>query len=210
MTRSAPAGLTVGVLAAAGSVAWGRTRRRHRAAAAAAATVEVVFALAAELRAGRPPAAALAVAAGAGGPLAGPLGESAAAVGAGAVASAELRRLAEIPGCGAFAAVAAAWEVTEQVGGPVADVLDRVGHALDDDDQHARSVAALLAGPRATMMMLAVLPLAGIALAQSLGAQPLRLLLHQPVGWGLLAAATGLDLLGLAGATWLTRTALRG
>jgi tight adherence protein B len=166
----------------------------------------VTYALAAELRSGRPPGAALAAAAAAGGPLAGPLAEAAAAAAAGAAASDELRRLARHPGCSGLSALAAAWEVTERVGGPIADVLDRLGESLDAEAEADRAIAAILAGPRATMLLLAVLPAFGVVLGQSIGAAPVALLLHRPLGWGLLAAAAVLDVAGLV---WIERLARR-
>jgi tight adherence protein B len=54
-----------------------------------------------------------------------------------------------------------------------------------------------MAGPRATMALLAGLPLLGIVLGQSVGAHPLDLLLHHPLGWGLLASAVVLDATGV-------------
>lgn len=186
-----------------------RLRRRRAARLRAAAVVDVVFALAAELRAGRPPSDALRAVSASGGPLADLLAAVALSARAGGSASAELRRLAAVPGCSALAGVAAAWSVTERVGGPVADVLDRVGRALDDDEQHRRSVEALLAGPRTTMLLLAALPLVGIALAHSLGAHPLRLLTHDRVGWSLAAGAAVLDAAGVAWARALARAAAR-
>lgn len=184
-------------------------RRRRETRRRAAAVVDVVFALAAELRAGRPPADALRAVSVSAGPLADPLAGVARSARAGGSASAELRRLSAVPGCSALAGVAAAWSVTERVGGPVADVLDRVGRALDDDEQHRRSLEALLAGPRTTMLLLAALPLVGIALAHSLGAHPLQLLMHDRVGWALAAGAAVLDGVGVAWTRALARAAAR-
>ena len=69
-----------------------------------------------------------------------------------------------------------------------------------------RQVAAALAGPRASAALLALLPLAGVALAAGLGARPLHVLLHTPLGVGCLLLGAALDLLGL---WWTTRIVAR-
>jgi tight adherence protein B len=168
----------------------------------ASACVELVFALAAELRAGRPPAEALRAAGRCVAPLSTEIEQAAAEVLAAGDAAGVLERLARVPGCGALRAVAAAWSVTERAGGPVADVLDRLGESLDATADVERTMQAALAGPRSTVVLLAFLPLLGIALGQSIGANPLTLLLHRPVGWALSGVAM---LLELAGVMW-TRT----
>jgi tight adherence protein B len=182
-----------------------RALRRRREAEVA----EIVFGLAAELRAGRPPGRALALVASCSTYLRRELTDAAAAVDAGASAATEIRRVAEIPGCAGLRAVAAAWVVTESAGGPIADVLDRLGQVLDVERQHRAALDAALAGPRATMLLLAALPLFGLCLGQALGAQPLGLLLQRPLGWGLLAAGVGLDAVGVAWTRLLVRRALR-
>jgi tight adherence protein B len=60
------------------------------------------------------------------------------------------------------------------------------------------------------MMLLATLPALGLALGQGIGAHPLQLLLHRPLGWALLAAAAVLDLLGVVVTQSIARRALRG
>ena len=187
------------------------SRRRHRrtVAAAEAATVEAVFALAAELRSGQPPARALATVASQSGVLAQPLQSAAAAVVAGVPAGDELRRLAQRPGCSGFAGVGAAWDVTSSIGGPVADVLDRLGEVLDAEQQARSALAAAMAGSRATMALLASLPAFGLVMGQALGAHPVHMLLHQPLGWMLLTAAGVMDTVGVVWTSVIMRRALR-
>ena len=187
-----------------------RRRRRRRAAMRRAdECVETVLALAAEMRAGRPPSRALALVAASAAELREPLHRASVAVDAGASAAAELRHVASLPGCAGLRNVAAAWEVTEEAGGPVADVLDRLGDVLDADAQTRAALAAALAAPRATIVLLAALPVVGVALGESLGARPLHLLLHRPLGWALLSAAVALDLIGVSWTGLLVRRALR-
>jgi len=195
------------VVAVGLAVATGVLRRRRRGQLVESrrqASVDVVYALAAELRSGRPPAQALAAVAEVAGPLALPLQEAAAAARAGADAADELDVLAGTPGCAALRGVAAAWRVTQDAGGPVADVLDRLGRALDASVERRLALEAALAAPRATAALLAALPLLGVALGESAGAHPLTLLLHRALGWALLAGAVLLDAVGVL---WVSRLA---
>lgn len=202
--------LTAGVGAVTAGVGWGlrEHRRRQVRRLRQDAVAEVVFALAAELRAGRTPAQAIAGAASSSGVLRHELTLAARAVRAGVPAAEPLRTLATVAGCEAMAAVGAVWQVTERAGGAVADVLDRLGRTLDADAADRRSLEALLAGPRASMMLLAGLPALGLAMAQSAGARPIHLLLHRPLGWALLAGAAVLETVGLLWSRRLVRGAL--
>jgi tight adherence protein B len=182
-----------------------RRGRRHARRLRQDAVAEVVFALAAELRAGRTPAQAFESAALSTRVLREPLTAASRAIRAGATAADPLRTVAQLPGCDAFAAVAAVWQVTEQAGGAVADVLDRLGQTIDADAADRRNFEAVLAGPRASMALLAALPALGLAMAQSAGARPLRLLFHRPIGWALLGAALLLEVVGLAWSRRLVR-----
>lgn len=175
----------------------------------AAATVEVSFALAGELRAGRTPEQALAAVAGVAGPLCPVLQAAGIAASVGADPAEELARGALLPGAERLRYVAAAWSVADSAGGRVAVVLERLSEAMDSDDEVRRELDAAMAGPRATMTLLAGLPLLGLALGQAVGAHPLQLLLHRPLGWGLLAAAATLDALGVVITRTIARVALR-
>ncbi|HEX4655702.1 MAG TPA: type II secretion system F family protein [Mycobacteriales bacterium] len=195
------------------SSAGGRSRRlldrRGMRGRQEAEVAEVVFALAAELRAGRPPGRALALVASCSTYLRRELSAAATAVEAGASAATELRQVAQIPGCAGLRGVAAAWEVTESAGGAVADVLERLGEVLDVERQNRADLDAALAAPRATMLLLAALPVFGLALGQSLGARPLGVLFHRPLGWAMLATGAALDGVGVAWTRLLVRRALR-
>ena len=188
-----------------GAAAVRRQSRRVAARARCDAVVDVVFALAAELRAGQPAAAALSAVAAQAGPLSDPLARAAAAVRGGATATGELARIGELDGCASLRPVAYVWDVTERTGGAVADVLDRLGDALEADDRNRLALDAALAGPRTTMVLLACLPGLGLLLGQSTGAHPLHLLLHTRVGWGLSLAAAAFDAVGLVWASRISR-----
>ena len=202
--------LTAGAGAVTAAVGWG-LRQRHRGQVRRLreeAVAEVVFALAAELRAGRTPAQAMAGAAAGAGVLHRELVVAARAVRAGVPAAEPLRTLATVAGCEAMGAVGAVWQVTEQAGGAVADVLERLGRTLDADAADRRSFEAILAGPRASMLLLAGLPALGLVMAQSAGARPVHLLLHRPLGWTLFAGAAVLEVVGLLWSRRLVRGAL--
>lgn len=192
--------IILGIVAGA-ALGWQRFRRRRRVAQrreeAATAVVEVTYALAAELRAGRTPAEALLAVTDVAGPLATALHSAYGAVMVSGDAAVELAAAAAMPGAERLRPVAAAWAVATSAGGQIAVVLERLSVAMDEEAELGRELDAALAGPRATMVLLAGLPAVGLMLGQSVGASPLQLLLHRPLGWGLLAAAGVLDALGV-------------
>jgi tight adherence protein B len=193
------------------AVMWLRERRRSaaRRVARETAVVEVTFALAAELRAGRTTREALAATAETAGPLRSVLAAAAASVDVGGSASAELEAGADLPGAERLRTIAATWRVTEAAGGRVALVLERLGEAMDREDALRREMQAAMAAPQATMMMLAALPLVGLGLGEAIGANPLHLLIYKPLGWGLLAGAAIFDTAGILISKRIAKRALR-
>jgi tight adherence protein B len=171
--------------------------------------VEVTVALAGELRAGRTPAEALAAVGDLAGPLRAALRNAHAAVLLGADPADELARAAALPGAAGLRGVAAAWTVAAVAGGRIAVVLERLSESMDSDIELRQELAAAMAGPRATMVLLGALPALGVALGQAVGAHPLRLLIHRPLGWALLGVAAILDLLGVVVTGAIARLALR-
>lgn len=169
---TALSGWSIGVAAAVGCwcVAWvvRRNLRRRTAARARAEVVTSCHVLAGLLRVGLVPAAALRSAAG-DAPL---LAEAAATAALGGEASAALRRRAEAPGCEGLAAVANAWELAEFTGASMTASLDAVTARLAADAELRQTVASELSAPRATSRMLAVLPIAGLAVGYALGGDP--------------------------------------
>ncbi len=230
---AAGAGLLLGgpalaVLAAA-TVLAARHLRRRRGQMTARSTeraraVEALSALAVELRAGRPSEQALAAAAEvATGPFRRVLraGRSAASVGI----DVPYAMLAGLDGAGpaggsgragdvaeqtavpeAVRGLAACWQVCSGTGSSLAPAVERLADGLRDRQTQQQAVAAELAGPQATAAVLAVLPLGGVALAASLGADPLYVLLRTPLG--LLCLVLGLLLDGL-GLWWTARLVAR-
>lgn len=218
---TAPAGALLGLVtwspvpvlagvAAAPLIGRALRRRAVRAAdARAAAAVEALCGtLAADLRAGRPPHAALAEAVGtAGWQESAELAEAAhllssAARFGGDVPQALRTAAGQRPGLRGLAAVAACWQVAVDGGAGLAAALDRVAAALRAEADQREDLRAQLAGPRSTAVLLALLPLFGLVLGSALGADPSRVLLHTPTG---LACLTGGVLLEAAGLGWTAR-----
>lgn len=98
----------------------------------------------------------------------------------------------------------AVWRLAEQTGAPAAELVERIEADARAGDRSRASAAAQAAGARATAMLLAALPLGGIALGYAIGTDPLRVLLHTPIGAGCTAAAIALQLAGMA---WADRLA---
>lgn len=98
--------------------------------------------------------------------------------------------------------LAACWDVAELSGAPLSRLLSRYASALEAelDADAARQTA--LAGPRATVKLLAWLPLFGLGLGLLMGVDPLGILLGTPVGFGALTAGA---LLMVVGRFWSQR-----
>ncbi|SEE63674.1 tight adherence protein B [Streptomyces sp. 2112.3] len=172
----------------------------HARGGRSAAVIGLCAAVAGELRAGRQPAQAL-LAAGAPG-----LGAAGSAVMAaaryGGDVPRELRAAARLPGAGGLAGMAACWQVAVEGGAGLASGLERIAAGLRAQRDQRDDLRAQLAGPRATALMLALLPAGGLLMGSALGADPLRVLLHTPAGWGCLAVGGLLEWCGVA---WTAR-----
>ncbi|WP_037864295.1 type II secretion system F family protein [Streptomyces sp. NRRL S-237] len=181
---------------------WLRVRARQRARTARAAEVVALCgAVVGELRAGAQPGQALTAAmrrtaVGPGGPGAAEAGVLAAAAFGGDVPGA-LRQAAREPGAEGLAGMAACWRVSVDGGAGLAAGLERLEGALRAERDRQESLRAQLAGARSTVLVLALLPLVGLLIGTGLGADPLRVLLHTPMGWGCLLAGGVLEALGL-------------
>ncbi|WP_443076697.1 type II secretion system F family protein [Streptomyces sp. TRM 70361] len=185
-----------------------RRERRRAGEAREAAVVELCSALVGELRAGRTPERAL-LAVGMPGFGDGGAAALAAARFGGDVPEA-LRQAARQEGAGGLAGVAACWQVAVDEGAGLADGLDRVAGALRAERDQREELRAQLAGPRATALVLALLPVFGLLLGTAMGARPLHVLLHSPAGWACLAGAGALEWAGLAWVARIIRTAEKG
>ncbi|MDX6298507.1 MAG: tight adherence protein [Nocardioidaceae bacterium] len=173
-----------------------RSRRRHQRG-----VIRFCDALSAELRGGLPALTALERSC-AGEPELAPV-VSAARLGADVPAA--LRGCGGVPGAQGLRAVAAAWEVAGTSGAAFAGVLERVAAGLRSDEDARAEVEAALGPPRATAKMLAVLPLFGLGLGSSMGADPVGFLVASQ--WGLGCLLVGI-VLSLAGLWWVERLAV--
>lgn len=93
--------------------------------------------------------------------------------------------------------LAALWQVSEGSGSALAAALERLLDGAVQSARLRREVAGQLAGPRATMRVLAVLPVVGIGMGLLMGANPIGFLLGTVWGWGCLVAAVVLEILGV-------------
>jgi tight adherence protein B len=98
--------------------------------------------------------------------------------------------------------VTAALEVALRCGAPIADVLGRARSDVADRIATARELASAVSGARASAVMLAALPVLGVAMGVGLGAAPLQVLFGTAAGHALLAV--GAVLTG-AGVLWTER-----
>lgn len=103
---------------------------------------------------------------------------------------------------GAVDQLAKAWHVSAKHGVALADVLDATRRDLDQRAAFARQVHARMAGPRASAMVLAVLPVLGVLLGEFSGARPFHVLTNTTAGQFLLALGA---VLGAAGVWWTQR-----
>ncbi len=102
------------------------------------------------------------------------------------------------------AQVSAAWSLAARHGVPLADILGAVHRDVEATARAARQLDARLAGARAGAVVLALLPLAGLALGEVMGAAPLGVLTSTPGGAMVFAVGAGLLLAGVAWTSRLT------
>ncbi len=194
--------LLLGAAAATGLATVQRRRRATRDERERTRAVEACTALAHELRAGRTQAEALAVAAALaeGGSQAALRAADAAVRLGGDVPALLLQpRATAVPEV--LRGLAACWQVCGHAGSGLSAAVDRLADALRARRAQERSVEAALAGAHATAVLLALLPLAGVGLGAALGARPLHVLLHTPLGVACLALGLALEFVGM----WWTR-----
>ncbi|MGW3308827.1 type II secretion system F family protein [Streptomyces sp. NPDC001073] len=170
------------------------------------AVIALCSTLAGEVRAGRQPGEALLRAA----QDSGGLGEAQAGVLAAARFGGDvpgaLTSAARQPGAEGLLGLAACWRVAVDQGAGLAAGLDRLEGALRADRDQRADLRAQLAGARATVVMLAGLPVLGLLLGAAMGADPLRVLLHSGAGLACLVVGGLLEGLGL----WWAMRIVRG
>ena len=178
-------------------------RRRRRASGQSPEEVEAGLAellalVAAPLRAGVSPSSSVAAAASAvaGDPVVGDLTRRLAAAGRAGDDVAEVWR-GYGPGGDAAAFVARAWALSERTGAPLADALGAAEQVLRARRRTRQRLDSAAAGPRASMVVLALLPLSGPVVGLACGISLRELFLQSPLA----LASLGLGLL-LAGVAW--------
>lgn len=108
------------------------------------------------------------------------------------------------PGHDGLLALARAWQVAQDSGAPMAELLERVSEAQSRERRIRGVLESELAGPRATARLLALLPAAGVWLGIGLGGDPAGFLLHNGIGQICLVLAVAL---AGAGLVWVERIA---
>lgn len=92
------------------------------------------------------------------------------------------------------------WLAAEAKGVPVAALLSHMASRVEAEQRHARATDAALQGPRATALILMLLPVFGIGLGTAMGADPLGFLTGTALGGVLLVLGIGL---AVAGSMWV-------
>ena len=108
-----------------------------------------------------------------------------------------------------WAALAAVWDLADQYGVSLAAVAEQLAAHGRDVAAARRTIDAELAESRATVRVLAGLPVIGIALGMLLGAHPLSWLLDSSVGPVVLVLAALLEVAGLLWVRVLVRSVER-
>jgi tight adherence protein B len=101
------------------------------------------------------------------------------------------------PGRRALRSLAACWYAADRHGFALADAVTGIEEGLRAESARLRATEVELAGIRATILLLAALPLFGFAMGVALGANPLNTLLHNTLGQLSLVIGVGLELVGL-------------
>ncbi|MDX2679260.1 type II secretion system F family protein [Streptomyces sp. NY05-11A] len=171
------------------------------------AVIALCAALAGEVLAGRQPGEALQRAARDSGGLGTAQAPVLAAARFGGDVPKALSVAARQPGADGLLGLAACWRVAVDQGAGLAAGLDRLEEALRAERDQRADLRAQLAGPRATVVMLAGLPVLGLLLGAALGADPLRVLLHTGAGLGCLLVGGVLEAAGMWWALRIVRTA---
>nr|WP_314224993.1 type II secretion system F family protein [Streptomyces sp. DSM 40713] len=171
------------------------------------AVIALCAALAGEVLAGRQPGEALRRAAQDSGGLGSAQPSVLAAARFGGDVPKALAVAARQPGADGLLGLAACWRVAVDQGAGLAAGLDRLEAALRTERDQRADLRAQLAGPRATVVMLAGLPVLGLVLGAALGADPLHVLLHTGAGLGCLLVGGVLEGVGMWWALRIVRHA---
>jgi tight adherence protein B len=192
--------------ASAGAVLARRARVSRAAERRQALVVEVCEALVGELRAGQPLVTSLEHCA----EVWPDVGPVVAASRLGADVPQALRRLAEQPGAAGLREVAAAWQVSQASGAGLAAALAQVAGTARERQATRHLVRGELASAQATARLVALLPVASLAMSSGIGGDPWHFLLDTPVGLGCLALGAAFAVAGLLWIDAIAAGVLRG
>ncbi|GAA5164917.1 MULTISPECIES: type II secretion system F family protein [Amycolatopsis] len=101
--------------------------------------------------------------------------------------------------------VAQAWTLSRRHGLPLAELLDAVRRDVVAQARFMTRADANMAGPRASAVVLAILPVVGVLLGEAIGAHPLHVLVATPPGQVVLMLGSVLLLAGVVWSERLTR-----
>ena len=109
----------------------------------------------------------------------------------------------------ALARISSAVLLSSRTGCSLAAVVGAVEDDLRAQLRHARELGAATAGPRASALLLAGLPLLALFMGSGVGADPWHVLTETRVGNALLVFGAGLEIAGIAWSRRLVERALR-
>ncbi len=109
----------------------------------------------------------------------------------------------------ALAPLAAAWQVTERLGAPLAPALEAVARSARERAATRDRLDTELAGARASMWLLTLLPLLGPVAVLAVGLDPAAVYLTSPAGRGCALAGVALTAAGWLVARTLVRRSAR-
>jgi len=200
--------------------AWERGRRWRLGRAGARVSpqdlLSLLDAISPALEAGVAPASALRIAAdsrsgsGRPDPLAALANDMASAAADGATLGPLWRAAAETAGSPELLLLAQAWSLTEDMGAPLAQAVRTTAGLLEARIAHERRLAAAVAGAKATVNLLTVLPIAGPLLALVLGIGPSELFGGSRLTQGSLLLGLCLAGIGRWWVRWMVRAISRG
>ena len=199
---------------------WERGRRWRQGRGAAQVSpqdlLSLLDAISPALESGVAPASALRIAAdsrsgsGRPDPLAALARDMASASADGATLGPLWRAAAESAGSPELLLLAQAWSLTEDVGAPLAQAVRTTSGLLEARIAHERRLAAAVAGAKATVNLLTVLPIAGPLLALVLGIGPGDLFGGSRLTQGSLLLGLCLAGVGRWWVRWMVRGVARG
>lgn len=108
-----------------------------------------------------------------------------------------LRRASVAPGREGLLDLSDAWAVASRTGASLCAAVEATAEQLAGRQEVARTVAAELSAPRATGLVLAALPAAGLLLGFGFGGNPIAFLLESPGGWACLVSGVALVCAGV-------------